>query len=389
MKPVPAKWWGCSLERTVGLEKGLRSGEKLRSERASAARKQSVRAKAVASPEKAKAPVKEFGLSNGDCQMADLILNWKPKLKVDGADAEWEETGQIVRAIALKFNYQSEKKAREYLVALTRHTAILYRAEHITDDVEKLLSEESLAFTLGTSTEFGYSPKTKARDLSCLRRIRAHLLPENYAHSPELRYGIIGTSFPYREKELAEFLAVARSTSDQFHAAVILSLAAGLTGAEITNAKVEDLFYTSWGLVIKTEGLAFGGNRGPRVVPILGKHEEELYQIARSVKSGEFIGRSKKGELRDPSSLFPRRSELPIFKINRGRATWMRTLLENEVSFIAMRKAGVAVSQDGYLDDLVAGLEPAFGTYVRSVRGKGRRFTKESFRDLKEYRKDN
>ena len=208
--------------------------------------------------------------------MADLILNWKPKLKVDGADAEWEETGQIVRAIALKFNYQSEKKAREYLVALTRHTAILYRAEHITDDVEKLLSEESLAFTLGTSTEFGYSPKTKARDLSCLRRIRAHLLPENYAHSPELRYGIIGTSVPYREKELAEFLAVARSTSDQFHAAVILSLAAGLTGAEITNAKVEDLFYTSWGLVIKTEGLAFGGNRGPRVVPILREYEEEL-----------------------------------------------------------------------------------------------------------------
>jgi hypothetical protein len=67
----------------------------------------------------------------------------------------------------------------------------------------------------------------------------------------------------------------------------------------------------------------------------------------------------------------------------------MRTLLKNEVSFIAMRKAGVAVSQDGYLDELVTGLEPAFGTYVRSVRGKGRRFTKESFRDLKEYRKDN
>lgn len=360
----------------------------MRSERASAARKQSVRAKAGPAKEKVKATVTEFGLSQGPSEMADFILNWRSGLKLGTFAETWERTGPVVREIALKFNYTSEKKAREALMALSRHTAILDQGGNVTTDVQKLFSEETLAFTYGITKQCGYSKGTLARDLSNLRRMRALLLPDLYARSPELKYGIPEGVSAYNEKEVAEFLAVARQGRDQFLAAVLLSLAAGLTGAEITNAKGEDLVYTTGGLLIKTEGLSFGGNRGPRVVPILGKYEKELYALARAVKTGEFIGRNSKGNLRDPSSLFPRRSGLQTFKVNRGRATWTKTLLENEVSFIAMRKAGVAVSQDGYLDDLVAGLEPDFETYVRSVRGKERGFTKLSFRDLKEYEGD-
>lgn len=168
-------------------------------------------------------------------------------------------------------------------------------------------------------------------------------------------------------------------------AALLLSFGCGLVGAELGSARGSDLIATPWGLFIETEGLSSKGNRGHRNVPILAEYEDELSELALEAGDNLLLGTGRDGGLRKPHQLFPRRSALPGYKTSRARANWTRALLVNEVSFIAMRIAGVTISIEGNLLEWSVGLEPSFERYVRTMRAGLAPFDQSKHQHLRLY----
>ena len=363
----------------------------VRSERAAAARKGKKRAapgagRAAAVAAKA---TKAAAAAQNKLAMAELIKNWQPGRGFEEVAEVWSDVAPVVREILIDFEYQNEKSARRWVGALARHTAARFSAGHLITPPEVLLSEEALAATYGVQNESRNAKSTRRRELIDLRKMRAKLLPETYGVRRELKYGSKSAPAMFSEAELAQLFAYARQRSapnaKYLQAAMLLSLGAGFSGGEMGRVRTGDLFATPWGLVVKSSGLTSGGNRGERIVPILAKYEDELSQLAKEFGSALFLGSTRSGKPREACELHPRRSDLPIFKTNRARSNWMRSLLENEVSFTAMRLAGVAILKEGFLNELSVDLTPSIESYVKSVRGGANPFDPSKHSHLAQY----
>jgi|GEM_PF-1709458 len=318
-----------------------------------------------------------------------LINNWKPGKGFEDVAKVWDHVGPVVRGILLNFDLGNEERARDYLGALSRHAVARYNAGHLIEGVEELLSDESLATTFGISVHSGRSNGTRGKELAFLRNIRLLLLPQIYGVRKELVYGVRQVAPTYSESELAQLLSFARqgsnSNSKHLLAALLLGLGAGLTDRELSKARGSDLVATPWGLLIETEGLSSGGNRGPRIVPILARYADELSELAKDFGDDLFLGTDRKGKLRDPSRLRERGEDLPIFNTSKARSNWTRSLLENEVSFISLRKAGARVIKEHDLNTLAGDLEPSMERYVSSVRGGQSKFDQSKHQHLMQY----
>lgn len=302
----------------------------------------------------------------------ELIKTWKPNKHMDEVVGVWDEVGPTVREILLQINYVSELQAKKYLLALSRHTATRYKAGHVINEIGQLLSQDALEATYGLNGAEKTRKGNKKRELENLRKIRALLIPDLFGGRPALIYGRKTAPIRYTDTELSKFFAQtiqhSKKKDKYFHALLLLCLGAGLTGVELSNARVSDLLSTPWGLVIKTKGLSSGGNRGPRIVPILARYEDELSALAKKFGAGLFLGLSSKGTINEPSDVFPSHKTGFSFQTARARANWTRALLENKVSYISLRQAGVSVASEGYLFALAKDIEENTQTYITQVR---------------------
>ncbi len=379
-----------------------------RSSRASQARRRKTRA--TSSPSKAKAPAvirvaslgagvynsvssgaKGTGVVStaGAGAITELINNWVPGRGFEEVAGVWKEVGPVVRKLLLQLEIEDEARARRYLGALSRHTAARFRAGDLIEGPAELLNDAALAATFGSDKAMQRKDGTRRKEITCLRKIRALLLPTQFGVRNELIVGRSSAPLCFTEKELSQLFGYVRqrtsNNAKNLHAAMLLGLGAGLTGAELSMARGSDLISSPWGLFIETKGLSSGGNRGKRVVPILARYEDELSELAKEFQDGLFLGRTPTGEIREFSSLLTSRSKLPIFQISRARSNWVRALLENEVSFLSLRMAGVTVAKDGYLLELSEGLKLDFASYVQSVRGGSSEFDQSKHLHLRSY----
>jgi integrase len=329
------------------------------------------------------------GASAAGSEIVSLVANWKPGKAFKEVVPVWDQVGPVVRELLLKFDLGSPERARDYLGALSRHTAARYSAGHLIESPEELLSDEALATTFGIKIYSGRSKGTRSKDLTYLRKLRLLLLPEIYGVRKEMVYGRRVVAPTYSEAELTQLLSFARqrSTPNSIHllAALLLGLGAGLTDRELSVARGSDLVATPWGLFIETQGLSSGGNRGPRIVPILAKYEDELSALAKEFGDDLFLGVDNSGKLRDPSRVRDRSENLPIYQASKARSTWTRCLLENEVSFISLRKAGARVIKEHDLNTLAGDLEPSIESYISSVRGGRGTFDQSKHAHLMQY----
>jgi hypothetical protein len=318
-----------------------------------------------------------------------MINSWTPPRGFEEVSKVWKEIAPMVRKICLQFEYENPKRARGYLGAVSRHVAARYSAGHRIDTYEVLFSDEALAATLGASVASKRDRGTQQKDLGFLRKIRRVLLPGLYQVEKELEYGLRKIALPYSEREISELFSYARQNKSpktkHFYATLLLSFAAGFAGRELSNARGSDLISTPWGLIIETQGIASGGNRGYRAVPILAKYEDELSRLAKEFGDDLFLGARLDGQSRDPSRLFPKSENLPSYSTGRARHNWVQILIENEVSFLALRQAGGPVVKERELNFLAADLEPAFDRYVTQIRGGARPFDQSKHLHLLQY----
>lgn len=360
-------------------------GAPVRSSRATTAKRHKKRA--TATPKVL--PIQPAPKSNDP--VAEVIQNWKPGRRLPEIALVWEEIAPIVRAHVSGTGVAGVDPARKYLVALARHTATRKNAGHRIDDAEELLGDDALISTFGSKAPTKQMKSSRALELGQIRRLRARLLPEVYEKSPDLVVGRKGFVEAYSPSEIAQLMAYARQRSNpvalHLHAALLLSLGAGLTGFELSLARASDLVATPWGLFIDTQGLSFGGNRGARQVPILAKYEDELSELANEIGDDLFLGVDGSGKPQEPSSMQAKRRNLPRFKANRARSNWTRSLLENGATFICLREAGVAVANEGYLSKLSKDLTVDFQEYITTVRGGNTPFNQSKHPHLFQYAK--
>ena len=304
-------------------------GAPVRSSRATTAKRHKKRA--TATPKVV--PIQPASKSNDP--VSEVINNWKPGRRLPEIALVWEEIAPIVRAHVSGTGVAGVDPARKYLVALARHTAARKNAGHRIDDAEELLGDDALISTFGSKAPTKQMKSSRALELGQIRRLRARLLPEVYEKSPDLVVGRKGFVEAYSPSEIAQLMAYARQRSNpvalHLHAALLLSLGAGLTGFELSLARGSDLVATPWGLFIDTQGLSFGGNR--------------------------------------------------------ARSNWTRSLLENGATFICLREAGVAVANEGYLSKLSKDLTVDFQEYITTVRGGKTTFDQSKHPHLLQYAK--
>ena len=374
-----------------GVKRSERAGSQpveIRSDRAAAARKRKQRAKATPRLHLVSQPAGLGEVPEAD-YIAQLADTWKPGRGLDELAEVWEAIAPSVRKNLTGFKCADKKRATQYITALARHTASQYAAGHLIDDPAELFADATLVRTYGVGKSGVLAKESRRRELTLLRKIRIGLLPEVFAPRVELTYTRRGATPRFTEKELAQLFAYARQHSNRnakhFHAAILLCLGAGLTGVELSRARGSDLVSSPWGLFIETEGLTSGGNRGPRIVPILARYEQELSELAKEFGDDLFLGHRKNGGVREPSDLVDHKSGLPVFKTPKARANWVRALLENEVSFISLRNAGVAVMSEGFLHELGKDLEPDFESYITSLRGGATPFNQANHQHLRQY----
>ena len=374
-----------------GAKRSERAGSQpaeIRSDRAAAARKRKKRAKPTPRLQLVSQPAGSGDVPEAD-YIAQLIDTWKPGRGLDEIAEVWEAIAPSVRKNLTGFKCADKKRATQCIIALARHTAAQYKAGHLIDDPAQLFTDAALVQTYGEGIAGSVAKESLRKELVTLRKIRITLLPDVYAPRIELKNSRRVAPLRFTEKELSQLFAYARQRSNRksknFHAALLICLGAGLTGVEVSNARGSDLIASPWGLFIETAGLSSGGNRGPRVVPILAKYEDELSKLAKEFGDDLFIGLSSKGKVRQPNKVVRYGSNLPVFETGRARSNWARTLLENQVSFISLRQAGVAVKTEGFLHELGKDLEPDFESYVTSIRGGATPFNQANHQHLRQY----
>jgi hypothetical protein len=348
------------------VRKDRQKGQTMRTPKASASTRVTKRAKATK-----KAAVIQLRPALPET-VTEIITNWHPR---PGSEAEkcWDEIGPVVRSHLLAQSIQGPSLAQKYVRALAHHAASRHSLGHAITKAEDLFNDSALATTYGVSVISSRASQTLRGELLFMKRMRANLLPDRYGKSEELTHPRTKVADPYTQTEINQMLGFARGRSSMLcikqQGALLLSLGAGLTSAELSNARGSDLISTPWGLFIDTQGLPGGGNRGPRQVPILAAYEDELSALANEIGDDLFLGTTIDGVKREPGALSSRASRGPYFKTNRARSTWMRNAIAPGASFLALRQAGVAVASDKHLATLSKGLELGFDQYVKQMRG--------------------
>ena len=356
----------------------------MRTPKASASTRTTKRAKATK-----KAAVIQIRPAVSD-PVAEIINNWRPRPGTE-VDKCWDEIASVVRSHLLVQTIQGPSLAQKYVRALAFHAAARHNLGHAITKAEDLFSDSALATTYGVSVISTRASQTLRGELLFMKRMRANLLPALYGKSKELTHPRTKVADPYTQIEINQMLAFARGRTSLLcikqHGALLLSLSAGLTGAELSNARGSDLISTPWGLFIDTQGLPSGGNRGPRQVPILAAYEDELSALAKEIGDDLFLGTTIDGIKREPGDLTSRAARGPHFKTNRARSTWMKSAISAGASFLALRQAGVAVASDKHLATLSKGLELGFDLYVKQMRGSTSPFNQGKHTHLLHYAK--
>lgn len=325
-----------------------------------------------------------------DNPTTDLINSWTPNDKA--VAAVWSEIAPAVRSHLLAANLGGPELARKYIRVLARHAALRHNAGHSVSNAADLFSDLALVSTFGKDVASGIGPEAKRMAMQYMRRLRVLVLPTIYATPNPFVMGAKQVATPYKDVELAALLAFARERSAvrniRIHGALLLALAAGLDGKEISKVRGTDLMTTPWGLVIAAPGLPGKVGRPKRVVPVLAIFEDALAKLAVTAKGDPFIGTKDSVELRAASEMQPNKAGVPHFKASRARANWIRSLLKGGVSYIAMRDAGVGLSSDKALFIHSKDITMGFDQYVTQLRMGEKPFDYAAFSHLPEYKAD-
>jgi integrase len=164
---------------------------------------------------------------------------------------------------------------------------------------------------------------------------------------------------PYSAAEIAAYLALADAQPTcgrrmRAGGLICLGAGAGLTGADLRQARGSDITCRSGGVLVQVRG------RRPRVVPVLSRYHDLL------LASAAFAGTRLVTGGRDPGrrnvttpliSALAGGTGLPRLDTGRLRATWLAGCAEHLGLATFMAAAGITCSQR--LGDLIATLDPA------------------------------
>ena len=177
---------------------------------------------------------------------------------------------------------------------------------------------------------------------------------------------------PYGAAQIAAYLALADAQPThgrRMRAAALICLGAGagLTGADLRQARGSDITCRSGGVLVEVRG------RRPRVVPVLSGYHDLL------LASADYAGTRLLTGGRDPGrrnvttpliSSLAGGTDLPRLDTSRLRATWLAGCAQRLGLAAFMHAAGITCSQR--LGDLIAALEPGGETEAVALLGGAR-----------------
>lgn len=270
--------------------------------------------------------------------------------------------------------------------------ALRLQANDRIDDLAQLLSDESLADTYALPETTGLSSSSRGTELSHLRHMREVVFPDKYKRTPSLVMTNHGHQARYTDKEIRALLTWVRGRgykrTIRIHAALLLSLGAGLNGREIPPVRGIDIACSPWGLVVLAPGAAGVKNRPPRIVPVLARFENELAELALIAKANPLIGVKNSLRLRKTYEMQPEAPGTPNFHSYRARSNWMRYLLEGGASYLALRQVGASVSQEKTLAHLSEDLRLSPEQLIKQIRMGETDFDPSKFTALTQWKPD-
>jgi integrase len=164
---------------------------------------------------------------------------------------------------------------------------------------------------------------------------------------------------PYSAAQIAAYLVLAdaqptRGRRMRAAALICLGAGAGLTGADLRQARGSDVACRSGGVLVQVRG------RSPRVVPVLSGYHDLLLASADYAGTRLLTGGRDPGRRNVTTPLIcslAGGTGLPRLDTSRLRATWLADCAERLGLATFMHAAGITCSQR--LGDLIAALDPA------------------------------
>jgi integrase len=282
-------------------------------------------------------------------ETAAAIAGWASRSLSPAAQA-------FVRAVVSKAQPRTPARAKALLFAAGKLTGF---SESVGLELSAgvLLHSAVIERFIVTGTG-GVSPATR-RTLrtnlrALIRAIEAHPEPAPVVLARER------SKRPYRDAEIAGYLALARAQSTlsrgmRASALICLGAGAGLIGAELRHITGGDVVERSGGLLVVVAG------RRARTVPVLERFHEPLTAAAAFASDGYLLGGSAptRRNLTDAlTAALCQDAGLPRLEAGRLRATWLVACAEQIGLQAFMHAAGISCSQR--LGDLVSQL-PATG----------------------------
>jgi integrase len=163
---------------------------------------------------------------------------------------------------------------------------------------------------------------------------------------------------PYSTAQIAAYLALAdaqptRGRRMRAAALICLGAGAGLTGADLRQARGSDITCRSGGVLVQVRG------RAPRAVPVLSRYQDLLLASAAFAGTRLITGGRDPGRRNVTTPLISSLAggtDLPRLDTSRLRATWLADCAGRLGLATFMHAAGITCSQR--LGDLLAGLAP-------------------------------
>jgi hypothetical protein len=204
---------------------------------------------------------------------------------------------------------------------------------------EAILARENIASFIHAGIE-GRAAATRADYRSKLLRVAEALLPPESAPRRLTPLQASDPSAPYTQDDQQVLVAWARAQKKhrRTDARVLLALGlgAGLSSAEIMNARASDVVMTIEGVV-----LIHVRETRPRVVPVLRKWEKVLVERARTLDGEDFLfiaGRTGSGK--NLISNFVQRDDASVHvQPQRLRSTWLVTQMSASTPLTALVEA--------------------------------------------------
>ena len=298
----------------------------------------------------------------------------------------WTVIAPTVRELVSAARPGGVELASKYMRVMARHVAARHMAGHRIDNLTELFSDKALASTFGNASQSDLADRSRATELSFMRRMRATLLPDEYGKRGDLVVKAASAAAPYTPEELGALLHWCRTARQKrtphIHVALLLGVAAGLDGHETPSVTAADILVTPWGLIVQAPGMRGKGARGPRIVPVLADYEEELAKLVINAGDQPLLGESDMTSYDNLVSRPLANAGIPPLSGGRARSTWTRTLLERGASFVALRQAGIAVNAAKTLGELSAGLTLPMDAYVTMLRSSSTPFDPAKFAAL-------